>query len=189
MGFPLPVCNGLGEISGVPPPCLQWVRGRSVGFPLPVSSGLGGHSASVVVRLLHVTATSSVSQGPIYSGKLTCCHTEIEVVDQIFYLTKSEYTDTGPASPSADPISRGAWQGNHRICQFLKHWYDSARKNPTAQAGLEPRIFRSRGERLIHEANEAAGSEQESKQKAVVVWMEAVYKLSASVRAALFNLV
>ena len=35
----------------------------------------------------------------------TCCHTEIEVEDQTFYLTQSQYTDTGPTSPSADPIT------------------------------------------------------------------------------------
>ena len=40
-----------------------------------------------------------------------CCHTEIEVVDQTVHLTQSQYTDTGPTSPSADPIRPGAWQG------------------------------------------------------------------------------
>ena len=42
----------------------------------------------------------------------TSCHTEIEVADQTFYLTQSQYTDTGPTSPSADPITPGAWQGS-----------------------------------------------------------------------------
>ena len=40
----------------------------------------------------------------------TCCHTEIEAADQTFYLTQSQYTDTGPTSPSADPITPGAWR-------------------------------------------------------------------------------
>ena len=31
------------------------------------------------------------------------CHTEIEVADPTFYLIQSQYTDTGPTSPSADP--------------------------------------------------------------------------------------
>ena len=44
----------------------------------------------------------------------TCCHTEIEVADPTFYLTQSQYTDTGPTSPSAGPITPGAWQGTHR---------------------------------------------------------------------------
>ena len=56
---------------------------------------------------------ASVSQGRIYSDNLTCCHTEIEVADQTFYLTQSQHTDTGPTSPSADPITPGAWQGSH----------------------------------------------------------------------------
>ena len=56
---------------------------------------------------------ASVSQGRIFSDNFTCCHTEIEVADQTFYLTQSQYTDTGPTSPSADPITPGAWQGSH----------------------------------------------------------------------------
>ena len=46
---------------------------------------------------------ASVSQGRICSDNFTCCHTETEVADQTFYLTQSQYTDTGPTSPSADP--------------------------------------------------------------------------------------
>ena len=52
---------------------------------------------------------ASVSQGRICSDNLTCCHTEIEVADPTFYLTQSQYTDAGPTSPSADPITPGAW--------------------------------------------------------------------------------
>ena len=67
---------------------------------------------------------ASVSQGQICTDIFTCCHTEIEVADQTFYLTQSQYTDTGPTSPKADPVMPGAWQGS----QFLSHWYDSTRK-------------------------------------------------------------
>ena len=56
---------------------------------------------------------ASVSQGRICSDNFTCCHTETEVADQTFYLTQSQYTDTGPTSPNADPITPGAWQGSH----------------------------------------------------------------------------
>ena len=56
---------------------------------------------------------ASISQGRIYSDNFTCCHTEIEAADQTFYLTQSQYTDTEPTSPSADPITPGAWQGSH----------------------------------------------------------------------------
>ena len=61
---------------------------------------------------------ASVSQGRICSDNFTCCHTEIEVEDQMFYLTQSQYTDTGPTSPSADPIMPGAWQGSHWSANF-----------------------------------------------------------------------
>ena len=56
---------------------------------------------------------ASVSQGRICSDNFTWCHTEIEVADQTFHLTQSQYTDTRPTSPSADPITPGAWQGSH----------------------------------------------------------------------------
>ena len=61
---------------------------------------------------------ASVSQGQICSDNFTCCHTQIEVSDQTFYLTQSQYTDTGPTSPSADPITPGAWQGSHWSANF-----------------------------------------------------------------------
>ena len=48
---------------------------------------------------------TSVSQGRICTDNFTCCHTEIQVADPTFYLTQSQYTDTGPTSPSADPIT------------------------------------------------------------------------------------
>ena len=61
---------------------------------------------------------ASVSQGRICSDNFTCCHTEIEVADPAFYLTQSQYTDTGPTSPSADPITPGAWQGSPWSANF-----------------------------------------------------------------------
>ena len=61
---------------------------------------------------------ASVSQGRICTDNFTCCHTQIEVADQTFYLTQSQYTDTGPTSPSADPITPGAWQGSHWNANF-----------------------------------------------------------------------
>ena len=36
------------------------------------------------------------------SGNCTCCHTEIQVVDQPFHLTQSEYADTWPTSPDTN---------------------------------------------------------------------------------------
>ena len=42
----------------------------------------------------------------------------IEIADQTFYLTQSQYTDAGPTSLSADPITPGAWQGSHWSANF-----------------------------------------------------------------------
>ena len=61
---------------------------------------------------------ASVSQGWICSDNFTCCHTKIEAADQTFYLTQSQYTDTRLTSPSADPITPGAWQSSHWSATF-----------------------------------------------------------------------
>ena len=61
---------------------------------------------------------ASVSQGRICSDSFTCCHTEIEVADPTLHLTQSQYTDTGPTSPSTDPLTPGAWQGSHWSANF-----------------------------------------------------------------------
>ena len=61
---------------------------------------------------------SSQQHGQICSDKFTCCHTEIAVADQTFFLTQSQYTDTGPTSPSADPATPGTWQGNNWSANF-----------------------------------------------------------------------
>ena len=58
---------------------------------------------------------ASVSQGRICSDKFTCCLTEIEVADETFYFTKSQYTDTEPTRPSPDTTTPGIWQGRHWI--------------------------------------------------------------------------
>ena len=99
---------------------------------------------------------ASVSQGRICSDNFTCCHTEIEVADQTFHLTQSQYTDTGPTSPSTDPITPDAWQGSHWSANFEVTGMTRPRKFP-AHAGFEPGIFRSGGGRLNHSANEAVG--------------------------------
>ena len=97
---------------------------------------------------------ASVSQGRICTDNFTCCHTEIEVADQTFYFTQSQYTDTGQTSPSADPITPGAWQDSHWNANFEVTGMTRPGKIPS-QAGFEPWIFRSRGGRLNHKANEA----------------------------------
>ena len=49
----------------------------------------------LLVGCLTSQQQASVSQGRICSDNYTCCHTEIEVADQTFYLTQTQYTDTG----------------------------------------------------------------------------------------------
>ena len=58
------------------------------------------------------------SRGRIRSDKCSCCHTDIEVAHQTFYLTQSQYTDTRPTSPRADCMMPGAWQGSHCCANF-----------------------------------------------------------------------
>ena len=58
----------------------------------------------LLVGCLTFQQDASVSQGWICTDNFTCCHTEIEVADPTYYLTQSQSTDTGPTSPSADPI-------------------------------------------------------------------------------------
>ena len=109
--------------------CLQLVRGWPHS-PLAVEgisvrcgplSGLldrRGRLVKAIVDFLTFQQHASVSQGPICSDNFTCCHTDIEVADETFYLTQSQYDNTGPTSPSADPITPGAWQGSHWSVNF-----------------------------------------------------------------------
>ena len=54
----------------------------------------------------------------------TCCHTEIEVADQTFYLAKSQYTDTGPYSekplPPTCPVAKSTRDAKER--ETSKYW-------------------------------------------------------------------
>ena len=71
---------------------------------------LPGHKACLFVGCLTSQQHASVSQGRICSDNVMSCHT--------FHLTQSQYTDTGPTSPSADPITSGDWQGSHWSANF-----------------------------------------------------------------------
>ena len=97
---------------------------------------MGG--SSLFVGCLTSQQHVSVSQGRICSDNFTCCHTETEVADPTFYLTQSQYTDTGPTSPSGDPITPGAWQGSHWSANFLSHWYDSTPKKSRRKRDSNP---------------------------------------------------
>ena len=73
---------------------------------------------------------ASVPQGRICSDNFTCCHTKIQGADQAFYFTRSQYTDTGPTSPSADPIMPDAWQGSHWSVNVYVTGMTRQRKSP-----------------------------------------------------------
>ena len=81
---------------------------------------------------------ANVSKGRIHTDNFAFCHTEIEVADPTFYLTQSQYTDTVPTSPSADPIPPGAWQASHWSANFLSHWYDSTGKKSLLKRDSNP---------------------------------------------------
>ena len=83
--------------------------------------------------------SAGVYQGRIYSDNCTCCHTETEVADQILYLTQSQYTDAGPTSPSADPVTPGVWQGSQWSTDFVVTGMIQAGKISPAKAVIEPR--------------------------------------------------
>ena len=104
---------------------------RVVGRGVRACQPLGTNSLSLTaLRVLFVGCLTSqqhasVSHGWICSDKFTCCHTEIEAAGQTFYLTQSQYTDTRPISPSADPVTPGTWQGSHWSAIFKSlEWLD-----------------------------------------------------------------
>ena len=103
--------------------------------PKPVTLDLGW-----LVACLTSQQHASVSQRRICSHNCTRCRTQIQVADQTFHLTQSQYTDTGPTSPRADPITPGAWQGSHWGAIFLSHWHDSTRNNPGASGFRTPNL-------------------------------------------------
>ena len=110
---------------------LQWLPCQASGGA-GSALGLVGPVSVVVVGCLTSQQHASVSHGRICSDNCTCCHTEIEVADPTFHLTQSQYTDTGPTSPSADPITPGAWQGSHWSANFEVTGMTRPRKNPCA---------------------------------------------------------
>ena len=101
--------------------------------------GEGGRGC-LLVACLSSLPHASVTQGRICEDRCTCCHTETEIADQTFCLTQPQYTDNGPTSPNADPITSGALQCSHCSAScFLSHWYDPTRKKIASTAGTEPR--------------------------------------------------
>ena len=72
-----------------------------------------------VWQLLFVGCLTSQQHANVSQGRICfMCHTGIEVADQTFHLTQSQYTDTRPTRPSSDSIIPGAWQGSHWSTNF-----------------------------------------------------------------------
>ena len=109
----------------------------------------GRKSVNTFVGCLTSQQPASISQGRICSDSCTCCHTEIQVADQTFYRSQSQYIDTGPTSPSADPITPDAWQGSHWSANFEVTGMTRSGKIPS-QAGFELRTLQFRAGRLNH---------------------------------------
>ena len=68
----------------------------------------------------------------------TILRAEIKVADQTFHLTQSLYTDTGPTSPSVDPITPGAWQGSQWSANFEVTGMTRSRKKSRRERDLNP---------------------------------------------------
>ena len=100
--------------------------------------GIDRETVCLFVGCLTSQQHASVSQGRICSDNFTCCHTEIEVANQTFHLTRSQFTDTWQTSPSANPIMPGAWQSSHWGANFLSHWYDSTPKKSRRNRDSNP---------------------------------------------------
>ena len=83
---------------------------------------------------------ASVSQRRMGSDKCTCCQTEVQVLRVACYVTQSQYTDTWPTSPSADPVTPGAWQRSHLSTNFSVTGMARPGKRSTAKAGIEFRF-------------------------------------------------
>ena len=96
--------------------CAAWRRTASPTHYLLSYSG--PQAVCLFVGCLTSQQHASASQGRICSDKFMCCHIEIEVADQTFHLTQSQYTDTGPTSPRADPISPSTWQDSQWCASF-----------------------------------------------------------------------
>ena len=77
-----------------------WLFDNDVGWSLEVAKVMifEAGEQNDIVCCFTFQQHASLPRGRICSGNFTCCHTEIEVGDQTFHLTRSQYTDTGPTS-------------------------------------------------------------------------------------------
>ena len=57
----------------------------------------------------------------------------------VAYAPSSQYTDTGPTIPSADPITPGAWQYSHWSAMFKSRVLLDPEKSPRRKRESNPR--------------------------------------------------
>ena len=124
-----------------------------------MTASLTGLNNSCLLACSTSQQRASVSQRRICSDKFTCCHTEIQ--DQTFCLARSQYTDTGSASPRTGPTTPGAWQSGHCSANVKITGMTRPRKIP--KAGIESRIFCTRGGHLNHQATSARPGLEDTK--------------------------
>ena len=107
--------------------------------------GSGDIELCLLVGCLMSQQHASVSQGRICSDNFMCCHTEINVADQTFHLTQSQYNDT---RLTTDPITPGAWQGSHWSANFLVTGMTRSLKNLSASEIRTRDLLLSNGDAL-----------------------------------------
>ena len=101
-------------------------------------SGGGGCLLACLLACLTSQQHASVPQGQICSDSCTCCHTDIEVADHIFHITRTQYNDTRPTNINAEPVNARYLAGKLPEFQFSGHWCHSTWKTIQTKAGMEP---------------------------------------------------
>ena len=98
--------------------------------------------STVVLGCFTFQQHASISQGRICFDNCACCHTEKGVADQTCYLTKSQITDTGPASPNAHSITLDAGRAATEVpivMPLARIDLEKKKKKHVGKAGFELR--------------------------------------------------
>ena len=93
------------------PETLQWT---------PLHCGAGGNKEADRLSKMGSKLEQSAHPMSYSEAKAYCtyCHTEIQVSDQTFYLTKSQHVDIGLTRPSTGPLRPGARQCSDSCANF-----------------------------------------------------------------------
>ena len=106
--------------------------------PTPIlndSAGGWGIMLLWLVASLTPKEHASVSQvGSAQTAVRAATLSEVKLLDLTCYLALSQYIDTGPTSPSTDPMTSSPCQGSHWSANFEVTGMTLPRKKPSAQA-------------------------------------------------------